>query len=81
MPYDIQEKQVWDFFGDLKITRVDIPREDEDGRLVKKSPIEVLKKVRMFPVCREQAIMPMERTAIGYLFLPLKLGTNEQGTW
>jgi translation initiation factor 4B len=32
LPYDIEERQVWDFFGDLKIDKVDIPREDEDGR-------------------------------------------------
>merc|ERR1712235_78462 len=32
LPYDIEERQVWDFFGDLKIDKIDIPREDEDGR-------------------------------------------------
>jgi len=35
LPYDIEERQVWDFFGDLKIDKIDIPREDEDGRFVK----------------------------------------------
>merc|ERR1712193_553333 len=32
LPYDIEGRQVWDFFGDLKIDKIDIPREDEDGR-------------------------------------------------
>jgi len=32
LPYDIEERQVWEFFGDLKIDKIDIPREDEDGR-------------------------------------------------
>merc|ERR1711962_513780 len=32
MGYDIEERQVWDFFGELKIDKIDIPREDEDGR-------------------------------------------------
>ena len=39
---------------------------------------EVLTKVRVFPVFREQAITIMERAAIGYLFfLPLKLGIEQ----
>ena len=44
---------------------------------------EVLTKVRVFSVFREQAITPMERTAIGYLFFTFKTEnwTNEQGTW
>merc|ERR1711990_1301848 len=32
LAYDITEKQIWDFFGELKIEDIDIPREDEDGR-------------------------------------------------
>jgi len=32
LPYDIEDRQIWDFFGDLKITEIDIPREDADGR-------------------------------------------------
>jgi len=32
LPYDIEERQVWDFFGELKIDKIEIPREDEDGR-------------------------------------------------
>ena len=39
--------------------------------------IEVLTKVRVFSVFHEQAITSMERTAIGYLFLPLKLGIEQ----
>ena len=39
---------------------------------------EVLKKVRVFSAFREQAITPMEITAIGYsFFLPLKLGIEQ----
>ena len=35
-------------------------------------------KVRVFSVFHEQAITPIERTAIGYLFvLPLKLGIEQ----
>ena len=38
---------------------------------------EVLTKVLVFSVFREQAITRMERTAIGCLFLPLKLGIEQ----
>jgi len=41
LPYDITEQQVWNFFGDLKISRIDIPREDEDGRFKGKAYIIV----------------------------------------
>ena len=45
--------------------------------LVSDDSHEVLTKVRVFSVFREQAITPMKRTAI---VLPLKLGI-EQGIW
>merc|ERR1719318_672421 len=41
LPYDITEQQVWNFFGELKITKIDIPREDEDGRFKGKAYIIV----------------------------------------
>lgn len=41
LPYDITEQQVWNFFGDLKISKIDIPREDEDGRFKGKAFIIV----------------------------------------
>jgi len=41
LPYDITEEQVWNFFGDLKISKIDIPREDEDGRFKGKAFIIV----------------------------------------
>ena len=45
----------------------------ENNQVENLAPLsEVLTKVRVFSEFREQAITPMERTAIGYLFFTFK---------
>jgi len=41
LPYDVTEEHVWQFFGDLKISKIELPREDEDGRFKGKAFIIV----------------------------------------
>lgn len=58
LAYDITEKQIWDFFGELKIEDIDIPREDEDGRF---------KGIAYIRVGRSDATQPQILNAIDTL--------------